>query len=307
MGGKHISREADESVVGMLDHWSPTYRALGYQFSVGTNVSGVVDYLRPIFQPFETRLVPDTVYRFVALDDAKGPTYVLYVDGQGLDTHRNPAAALSTLFWHVNRQVIAHSQDYLLIHAAAVADGGDALVFPAPEESGKTTLAAGLVRSGLQYLTDEVVAIDLSTGLVEPFPRALSVDRGSWQALADVRPHTTTRTRPFVGKQWQLPPRSIRADAIGARARPSLIILPHYRQGKPTELTPLGRADAVRVMAEQSFNLRVHGGGAVALLAELARGAECYRLGISDLDEACELVRAAFDNRRGGARSPVRP
>ena len=285
--------------LGTAEQWSPLYEALGFRFVVRTNSRAALAYLRPIFEAFESTAEPEVVYSFGAFDDGHGESYVLSADRDVLHMHRDPAEALSVLFWHVNQQVLAHSQDRLLIHASAVEQGGEAIILPAPPESGKSTLAAGLVRSGFQYLTDEVVAIDRATGVIDPFPRALSVDQGSWHVLADLRPQLPPDTHRFASKQWQIPPQSIRPDAVGTRARPRTIILPRYREGSPTELVPLERVQAVRAMAEQSFNLVVHGGQALAVLAKLARDAQCYRLTVSDLGDACDLIVEATSGRSG--------
>ena len=76
----------------------------------------------------------------------------------------------------------------MLVHAGAVEWDGHAALFPAPMESGKTTLVAGLVRAGARYLSDEAAAIDPETLLVHPFPKSLTIGAGSWEVLADLAP-----------------------------------------------------------------------------------------------------------------------
>jgi hypothetical protein len=48
-------------------------------------------------------------------------------------------------------------------------------------------------------------------------------------------------------------------------------------------------------LVEQSFNLERFGGAGVRILAEIVRGAECYRLTFSDLDEAVGIVEGLSD------------
>ena len=43
-------------------------------------------------------------------------------------------------------------------------------------ESGKTTLTAGLVRAGFDYLSDEAVAFDWDTLDIVPYAKPLSID-----------------------------------------------------------------------------------------------------------------------------------
>ena len=43
-------------------------------------------------------------------------------------------------------------------------------------------------------------------------------------------------------------------------------------------------------LAENSFNFRRLGVGALALVAEVVAGSGCYRLDVNDLDAACSQV-----------------
>ena len=281
-----------------LRHRSRSFRALGYSFSFQCDEPALTRYLGSLFEPFETPEDPQCTYAFGAIEDSGAPNYLLYCDDLMLDNHRRPAVPFATLLWHINRSVVRCSQDRLLIHASAVARGDTGLLFPAAMESGKTTLAAGLVRAGLAYITDETVAIDPGTRLVEPFPRALSVDPGSWGVLADLRPEVPPELAVYVGDQWQIPPLSIRRDAVAGATTPRFVITPSYRAGARSELQPMSRADAVRVLAEHSFNFQRYGGTGLSLLADIVRRSECYRLEVGDLAVACRLVLDLLDTGR---------
>ncbi len=278
-----------------LRYESPTYRALGYSFVIRCDDAALADYLASLFQQFQSRGPAQSVYTFCAIEDAGKPNYLLYCDDKMVDNHRRPAVPFATLLWHINRSVVRSSQDRVLIHASAVARGGVALLFPAAMESGKTTLAAGLVREGFDYITDETVAIDPMTGDVEPFPRALSVDEGSWDVLAGLRPEVPPGAEKYVGRQWQVPPSSIRPGSVSGRTYPRFIITPSYVPGGSTELVQIGRAEGVLILAEHSFNFARHGATGLRILAQVARRSVCYRLQVSDLARACSLVQGLVD------------
>lgn len=65
------------------------------------------------------------------------------------------------------------SGDHLLFHAGAVQGANGGVMLPGVSGSGKSTLVAGLVRGGLGYLSDEVVAVSLSEPLMLPYPKAI--------------------------------------------------------------------------------------------------------------------------------------
>lgn len=281
----------DSMMDGGVPHRTSAYRALGFNFGVRCTDPILVHYLESLFEPFQVSGEPMTWYSFGEFAEAGGPLYVLYCDDVLLDTHREPSQLFSTLLWHVNRRVVADSQDRLLIHASAVTFEDAALIFPAPMEAGKTTLAAGLLRSGFAYCTDETVAIDPESGFIEPFPRALSVDPGSWRVLADMRPTVPPGVERYLANQWQVPPASIRKDAIAGPTRIGFVVTPRYRSGTSTQLELLPRAEAVKELAEHAFNFHRFGASGLRLLARVVRNATCRRLAIGDLDAACELLR----------------
>jgi hypothetical protein len=197
--------------------------------------------------------------------------------------------------------VVEVSGNHLLIHAAAVEAATGAVVLPAPPDAGKTTLTAALVMVGLLYLTDEVVAISAATGDILPFPRPLTLERESLAALADLDPAAPLRWAPadpkrtsFLAQEsqrwWHLTASSIRPAALGRPCPPRTVIFPRYRPGRETRLEPIGTSEAVLELATNTFNLDQHGGQGLAQLARLAEQSSCFRLDISDLDDASRLV-----------------
>src|SRR5205807_2494097 len=68
----------------------------------------------------------------------------LWFDGAIFDESASVDGALAMLMWHVNREAVASRPDLLLVHAAVAAWRGNGIVLPAAQESGKTTLVAGL-------------------------------------------------------------------------------------------------------------------------------------------------------------------
>jgi hypothetical protein len=90
-------------------------------------------------------------------------------------------AAVQVLDSLVRAYIALNAPDHIFVHAAVVAIGGRAVVIPGPSFTGKTTLAAALVRAGATYYSDEFAVLD-GDGLVHPYPRPLSirVDGGAY-------------------------------------------------------------------------------------------------------------------------------
>jgi len=277
-------------------HSTSRLRALEFDFAVRTADAGLGRYLDRIFGSLAVPGSPAHLYSLVDPDHAPFKLPRLFLDSEEIFAANEFPWVVEHLLWHINRQVVERSSSYLLLHSSAVERDGSALLFPASMESGKTTLAAGMVRAGLRYVTDEAVAIAPATGVVHPFPKALAVDPGSWSTLADFRPPVDAGLEWLTASQWQVSPAAIRSDAVAGPCRPVLIASPRYVAGARTELLPLGRADAVVMLIENAFNFSVHGGRGLELLANMARACACFRLTIGDLDEACLLLLGALDS-----------
>lgn len=272
-------------------HRSPRYRALGFEFGVRTSDPEVGAFLEELFEPFRAPGSPARLYSFLSAPEREGDRYAVYFEGEYVVTTRYASTALRHFLWDVNRRVAGETRDHLLVHASAAEHEGRCLLFPAPMDSGKTTLVAGLVRAGLRYVTDEAAPLHLSSLTVTPYPKPLHLDTGSWSVLADLRPRVSQAVEPYLRGQWYVPPTRIRPDALAPPAVPRFVIAPRYAPGARTELLPLTRAEAVVLLYDQAFNAGAVGERrALEALAAAVRRCACYRLVVSDLDRACQLV-----------------
>ncbi len=95
---------------------------------------------------------------------------------------RDPAI-LAHLFPTVAHLALKRVRGHLLVHAAAVARGGRAIVVAGASGRGKSTLAACLALRGGAYLSDEIVPVCLHTAAVIPFPLRLGVREGPANVL----------------------------------------------------------------------------------------------------------------------------
>jgi hypothetical protein len=276
---------------------TPTYRALDFTFSVRTAGADLADYIEGLFAPFASSGAVDEareIHRYSVVDD--GPRfqnrYALYFDGQPITRTPLEPLALAFLLWHLNIAVVAASDRYLLLHAAAATYNGSAVVLPAAKDSGKSTLVARLVQRGCGYLTDEATAIDPVTLAVDPYPKPISIEQGSWEVLADLRPDLDDRFLPFASEQWHVVPASIRPDAIARPCPARLVVSPHYDAEARTSFEAISRAQAVLLLAENAFNFESHKADGLHTLAEMVRGCECYRVTVgSDDDASAEVMR----------------
>jgi hypothetical protein len=182
-----------------------------------------------------------------------------------------------------------------IIHAGGLALGGRGLIFAAPSGSGKSTLTAYLARRpGFDYLGDDLVAIDASSGRILPWPTHPSLKSGSWALFAESDPGLATQPQfADSGRRWRYldPPVSAWPDPVV----PNAILCPSYRLDARAELVALSPLEALQALVAD----RVWLGGVLdapradRFLTWLEQ-MPAYRLTYSSLDHAESLVRDTF-------------
>jgi hypothetical protein len=141
---------------------------------------------------------------------------------------------------------------------------------------------------------------DPVTHHIDPYPKPLSIERGSWDVLADLRPELDDRFLPYAQDQWHVVPDSIRPGAVAEPCPARLIVSPRYQAGAKTTIEPISRAQAVLMLAENAFNFASHKAESLHTLAEMVRRCECYRLTIGSQEDACDEVMSIVERLEVG-------
>jgi coenzyme PQQ synthesis protein D (PqqD) len=187
-----------------------------------------------------------------------------------------------------------NAHEFILdLHAGVVGQDGRCILLPAAAGSGKSSLTAALVHSGLGYYSDEVALIEPGTFQVVPVPLAVCVKSTAWDLMSRYYPdiHGLPMHRRDDGKQVKyVRPRS---ESVQKRpAQVSHIFFPRYAKDHPTELVAVSRLDALARIMDQCLALRLQmTPESVKELVRWISGIETYTLTFSSLDEAVALVK----------------
>jgi hypothetical protein len=277
-------------------HATRGFHALAFDFALGTDDGALRDHLEWLFAGFAEPASVPTVHRIErAGRDGRDVVWLCGDDDDEsehlVEAHDGPAFVSRLVQW-VNRRA-TRSDVAIASHAGGVARGDVACALPAHTESGKTTLTAGLVRAGFDYLTDEAVAFTAS-GVIEPFAKPLSIDPGSQFLFPELEPplppglpEPDATAGPH---QWHVPASMIRRDVIARPCRARAIVFPKYDGDGDTTLQPVSRAEGLIELARNTFEFRTRSRYALDVLADVVRAAECYRLAVGDLESACAVI-----------------
>jgi len=289
---------ADPFFAGRPSAWhSGACAAAGHAFDLSVEgPDDAVDLLQCLTRPLRAHRGPRPVTRYRVLHrDHEHIPWALYADGTRLLLSQTPETLVAFFGWHLNQRMVELTcRDHVVLHAAAAARAGITLVLPGAEEHGKTTTVAGLLRAGWDYVTDEAVAVDPETLWLTPFPKALSIDEGAWPLFPELG--------PVPGLLRQL---HVRAEQLSGRSLcvpvrpPRLLVFPRYVAGSRTALTPLSPAEAVRALAESTFNFTRDPHRNLRVLGALATSATVARLTIGRLDHAVAALDGLLSEHLG--------
>ncbi len=261
-----------------------TFAGHGHRFAIRSDDETILEAIDDVFVDLVADAEPRATYD-IRWEGVAGDGWVVTCGEEYVGASPMLPYVLTLLLWHVNRaSVAAGVVDRVVLHASCVARDGVGVILAAPMESGKTTMAAGLLGAGFSYLTDEAVGIDPQTLRLRAYPKPLSIDIGSQPVLSHLMPaDPVLRTG-----QWQVPGSRasgrVPVDDIAA----AVVISPRYREGAPTRIEPVGRAQMLIELAASTFEFAAAPLRNLDVTAAVLRGCDSYRLVVGDLAEAVD-------------------
>ncbi len=186
------------------------------------------------------------------------PFFYLYRGGCLLTRSRDWDALLLALESDLHLSIATQAEHHVFVHAGVVGYRGQAILLPGRSFSGKTTLAAALVRAGAAYLSDEYAVID-PNGQVYPYAKSLSVRAGA--DLAEGR---------------------YTAEALGGRAATEplpvgMIVSARYEAGARWRPSAMTSGQALLELLENAVRVRDLPRLAMQTLPLAVSGAQSYR------------------------------
>jgi HprK-related kinase A len=156
----------------------------------------------------------------------------------------------------MNLQMALGQKRFLLLHAASVEKDGRALLMTGHSGAGKSTLGALLGERGWRFMGDEFALLDLESGGLHPFPRAVSLKNESLGLFDSVDP---ARLGPVLtgtpkGIIRHLRPNAEAVARMGEPAQPVLILFPRFGRELEPAVREVGAAEAFMRLTQASTN-----------------------------------------------------
>lgn len=197
--------------------------------------------------------------------------------------------AFAAFEWGLNWCISTQAHDWLIVHAAVLARGDEALVLPGPPGSGKSTLSAALMLAGWRLLSDELTLLDLETLEIAPILRPFSLKNRSIDLIGERGPELVFSTPIEDTAKGRICHASPSAASIAGRGRAAKLrwlVLPRFGEGRSPELLPMDRSQGVLELLKQSFNVQVLGETAFNVACRAMDRATAFEYRYGALDEA---------------------
>lgn len=233
-------------------------------------------------------------------DDA---VYLIYQDEEEVFKTKDPFRVVFRLEWLIVKTLLK-GVDYLEFHSAVVSKNGEAALFPAVSNSGKTSLAVALWRKGFQCYSDEVALIDPKSLRAYPFPRNIHVEP-EMEELFSGQGHLLKfkelKWKDLEGKNLDMEIKKNKGGMKKKSSRVKFIIFPKYSSDHANQLKSITAGEAFARLLGNEINFRLFQGKGMDIVEGLVKNARCYELKTGDLDEAVHRIQDLFDSKKAVA------
>jgi len=214
----------------------------------------------------------------------KNDKLTLYRDCNYLAAHDDKEVMILRALAELNRAAVA-ATPHFAVHAGVVGSEDHVFVIAADSGGGKSTLTAAMLQQGLEYGSDEALCLD-DEALVVPYPKPISLDSWSWNALGLTPDDTFTEEAPFTAGD-------LGAGLLGDRRAPTDLLIPSFTDGYPS-LTSLPASAVVSSLLQLSFNHYRDGARAFHLSTSLARKMRAWRVEVGNPIETAKHILASL-------------
>jgi hypothetical protein len=214
---------------------------------------------------------------FVRLDPAAGLGVGTFLTAPPTPPTLRRDLFLYSLLW------LLRAQGWYAAHAACLTTGHGGCLIVADSGSGKSTLALGLVQAGWYYLADDAVLFRSHREDVEVRPIRRDLYLLGPEAAA-LFPDTQGCWQPCLLREdskQRLDVQTLYPTQVRNTCRPDLLLFPTIVAAPQSQLVPIGKAEALFRLIQQSALLAIdpqQASGHLDILARLVRQTKHYRL-----------------------------
>ena len=257
----------------------------GKKVRVILETSQLADEIGPRLESLPpTPSAPDLTFRVVEVSDG----FRIFCDGFCVGSEEAITAVRGVLLQEIVRT--CRARDCLAVfHAGACGSDSRCVVFPAGTQSGKTTLAAVLMKTGMTFYSDDSVLLERDTLSVPLMPFSLMVREGSWRVLSPRFPEL--RDAPVVSRYGQrvrfLHPVGMKQNGVCEQV--GAIVFVQYEPNAANRISALGPMQSLLRLQESGFWV-AHDEHSIRAFLNWIQSTPSFTLSYSDVDQAAAII-----------------
>jgi hypothetical protein len=269
-----------------IDFFARDYLIQGKNVRVILQTSELADEIAPRLESLPPApSAPDFTFRVVEHPDG----FRILCNECSVASEESVGATRAVLLQEIVRS--CRGRDCLAVfHAGASGSNSRCVVFPASTHSGKTTLAAVLMKTGMAFYSDDSVLLERDTLSVPVMPFALTVREGSWDVLYPRFPElqdTAIVTR-YGQRVRFLPPVDVHRDHPCGHV--AAIVFVQFRPDATNQISPLDKLQTLVRLQESGFWV-AHDEQSIRTFLEWIQSTPSFAMTYSDVDQAASMIR----------------
>ena len=280
------------------EHISQCYRLLSTVFTITCSDKSVLDLISSSFN--HLILVDHPPVNLKITLEQTASQWCLLFNGM-LQGEATPLSmVLPKLYDRLRKMAYQCIPFMLAIHAAALSDDRNSIIFAGQSGSGKSTIAATLMAHGFRLFSDEVALIT-ERGMIMPIPLGIGLKSGSWSllqndfpALMDLPEHIrwdNSHVRYLVPDDSD----SIKNTEVNTVTQ---ICFPCFDPLGQNSLKVISPVSTLRLLTESGYQLRDLQAEHVDNILKWLTGLTCFTLAYSSTEGALKLLGTVLNNSR---------
>jgi len=270
-----------------------------YHYSLSNVSSDTVDQLRTLydgqvfnraqrFVDFQLDFVPTSFVRRLIK-----PQVALHLGDYQIFNPTLKSKVLASLEWGLNWCVASYDLNRLIVHASVIVKDGKAIIFPAAQGSGKSTLSCLMASQGWRLYSDEMAIIDLDSFTVLPNFRPACLKNEAINVVREF--NSTCAMGPLIEgtQKGTIAHTRFHTYADYCQFEPAKIVgvvSVKYKKGEGISQSPLTGAQCMAQLIQNSFNYGLIGQPAFEAAFDVANKSTSLAVRYSDIDQMTTLL-----------------
>ncbi len=209
--------------------FSETYRFFDIAIAIKSDKEEMLDYFRLLYRRFRTEDPDEEVHAtYYMITQAPGNPLIVAEEGHRLKARSVADADFVAIYAYmlVFEYIFINMRSHILLHGGAVSRNDEGVAIIGSSGAGKTVLTLYLLlNEGFSFLSDDQVAIDRETYLMEPFPRGVGIRESTLALFDDIEvDHLQPRINLSGERKWFVDISELSENDVGIPCRLKYLI-----------------------------------------------------------------------------------